>query len=474
MYSFKYAHPEAVGVPSSALMRLLDRLESIDVVHSLMLLRHGRVFMEGVRAPFDSETPHQVFSLSKSFTSVAIGLAREEGRLQLDDRLIDFFPEHAASAHPLMREVRLSDLLSMQSGFRSCVYSRIASAPDGDLVRAYLALVPDGRPGTFFAYNSCATYMLGAVLRRVSGETVREYLMPRLFEPLDIIPGIWESCPRGLNYAGWGLYLRIRDLAKFAQLLLDGGRYEGRQLIPAGYLAEAVKPHADNSANRNPDWRLGYGYQFWRSTYGFRGDGASGQYAVVLPEFDLAIAMNSAAPDMQRILTALWEELIPALSPGALPEAPAEQRELAERLSRLSVAPVAGDVSPQRLRRSFSFAENASGIIGCEVECGEKECALTFRMKDGTVEQLRAGFGYFAFGVFKLTDRAAHPVAASAAWRAGRLVVETFILNGIYRSTYTVDFADGAPEPLKREDLCACFRPPMARLFAIRPCEVSR
>jgi len=464
MYRFRYDTPEALGIPSAALLKFLARLEKIDFVHGLVLMRHGKVAIEGIRRPFAPERPHQLFSVSKSFTSAAIGMARREGLLKLDDKLVDYFPEYAKTAHPRLAKTRLCDLLSMQSGFEACTARRMFASPDGDWVKCYFSLVPEGDPGTFFTYNSGATYMLGAVLHRLTGETLREYLTPRLFEPLEIVPGIWECCPRGLNCGGWGLYLKLSDLAKFAQLLLDGGSYDGRELIPADYLAEASKPHADNSMNTKPDWKLGYGYQFWKSTYGYRCDGAAGQYAVILPEFDLAFASVSATPTMQAILTALWEEVIPALSPSPLPEAPEARAKLLETLDKLAIPAAAGDEPPRRIRRVFEFSPNASGIEACAVDAENDECSLSFRLAGGVTEQLRAGFGKFACSTVKLTDLCAHPTAASAAWRNGKLVIESFILDGIYRSTYSVDFTPGTAEPITREDVCSTFRPPWAPL----------
>ena len=459
MYTFEYDTPEALGIPSGALLKFLRRLEEIDFVHSLVLMRRGKVALEGVRRPYSFDTPHQVFSVSKSFVSAAIGMAQREGKLKITDKLLDYFPEYARTAHPRLAATRLTDLLSMRSGFAACTVRRMLASPDGDWVGTYFSLVPEYDPGTTFAYNSGATYMLSALLHRVTGENVREYLQPRLFEPLGIVPGIWENCPRTINCGGWGLYLRTHDLAKFGQLLLDGGVYDGRELIPADYLAEATKPHADNSMNSKPDWKLGYGYLFWKSTYGFRCDGAAGQYAVVLPEFDMMLATTSAATDMQRILTALWEEVIPHLAPAPLAADPAAHAELLEKIERLAMPVASGNGEPRRVRKVFAFAENAAGITGCAVEAEPEECALSFTLADGRTEQLRAGFGKFAYGTLQLTDRAAHPTAASAKWQDNKLVIESFILDGIYRSTYTVDPAPGVAEPVTRQDLCTTFRP---------------
>ena len=169
-------------------------------------------------------------------------------------------------------------------------------------------------------------------------------------------------------------------------------------------------------------------------------------------------------PNMQAILTALWEEVVPALSPSPLPEAPATQAELRETLERLAVPVATGNEAPRRLRRNFEFSPNACGIVSCAVETERDECALTFRFADGTMEQLRAGFGKFVSGTFKLTDRYPHPTAASAAWQEGKLVIESFILDGIFRSNYTVDFTPGVAEPITRKDLCSTFRHPWETL----------
>lgn len=464
MYTFRHDTPEALGIPSPALKKFLARLEEIDFVHGLVVMRHGKVALAGMRAPYRYDLPHQLFSVSKSFTSAAIGMARREGLLKLDDKLIDYFPEYAKTAHPLMAKTRLTDLLSMQSGFKACTARRMFASPDGDWVKCYFSLVPDGEPGTFFTYNSGATYMLGAVLHKLTGLTIREYLTPRLFEPLEIVPGVWESCPRGLNCGGWGLYLKLRDLAKFAQLLLDGGVYDGKELIPADYLAEATKIHADNSMNQKPDWKLGYCWQFWHSTYGYRCDGAAGQYAVILPEFDLTLTTVSATPNMQAILTALWETVIPALSASPLPEDKAAHSELQRTVENLAIPTAAGNEAPRKLHARFEFADNPDGIVACAVDAEADECALTFRFGNGTMEQLRAGFGKFAYSTLKLTDRFPHPTAASAAWQDGKLVIESFILDGIFRSTYTVDFAPGVAEPITRRDLCSTFRKPWGAL----------
>ena len=229
MQRLERATPESLGIPSGALLNVLERLGGLEYPNSIMVLRHGRVALEAWFAPYGPRVPHQIYSLSKSFTSCAVGLARAEGKLRLEDSLLSFFPEYEdCVTDEKMRCVTLRDLLTMRSGHEECSTKYMFGTQD--YVRGFLSSPLEREPGTWFAYNSGGSYMLASVVRRVTGENVREYLMPRLFEPLGIAPGPWECCPKGTNLGGWGLYLTTEDIARFAQLLLDRGAWAGRQI----------------------------------------------------------------------------------------------------------------------------------------------------------------------------------------------------------------------------------------------------
>jgi hypothetical protein len=459
--------PESVGISSDRLCDLLEHLGRLDSLNSIMVLRHGSVCLEGWWKPYAPHQPHMLFSLSKSFVSASIGIASGEGRLGVTDKLAGFFPEYAERiTDDRIRDMTLHDLLSMTSGHATCATSAMMGDPDHNYVRGFLSSRLDYAPGGHFCYNSAATYMLAAVIRKATGLNVREYLQPRLFDPLGIVPGIWECCPQGTNFGGWGLYLKTEDIAKFANLLLHNGHHNGRQLIPADYLAKATKKQSDNSMNDAPDWKLGYGYQFWRSTFGFRGDGASGQYAIVIPEKDLAIAITSCIDNMQSILTVLWDELIPALGDTPLPENPAGNGRLLAAASNLSMGIMPGTARRPVPRQTFAFRPNPAGIQRLSVEAGNDECALTFHTDRGS-EQLRAGFGCHRVGVFQLTDTMPHPTAASAAWvEDDVLEIQAFCIDGTFRDTYQIRFAD-SEHPLTRTMRCSILRPLMPELTSV-------
>lgn len=465
MNNLPHAAPESVGISSLTLLNMMQKLSKLEYLNSIIILRHGCSVMECWMEPYKRETPHQLFSLSKSFTSCAIGLAQSEGRLKITDKLISFFPEYDSCITDCrMRNVTLKDLLTMRSGHLSCATKYMSGQQD--FIKAYLSSPLDTEPGTCFAYNSGATYMLSAVIKKVTGENTREYLMPRLFEPLQIVPGIWECCPQGINYGGWGLYLKTEDLAKFSQLLLQHGKWQGKQILPADYLSEAISKQSDTSMNETSDWQQGYGYQFWQSLHGYRGDGASGQFAIILEKEDLCIVTTACLIDMQNVLNIFWETLIPHLQSSPLPESPENYNELQKYISNLKIQPPESVITGKSQNKCFYFQENTAGILKCEVAFEEKSCALTFFTKCKT-EQLRAGFGHFEYSTFQLTDRQVHQVAAYAVWKnQNELEIHSFICDGIYRDIWTVNFSDNI-EPIKNQAICNCFRPEKPHLLLI-------
>ena len=309
--------PEAQGVSSSAVLAFVEAADQkIESMNSFMLVRHGHVVAEGWWAPYEAESPHSLYSLSKSFTSTAVGLAIAEGKLSLDDEVLKFFPDDApAEPSKNLKAMRVSDLLRMSTGQQT----EPPRTPEKPWTKTFLAHAVPFKPGTHFLYNTSATYMLSAIVQKVTGATVLDYLKPRLFEPLGIEHPTWESSPQGISAGGYGLSIRTEDIAKFGQLYLQKGEWHGKQLVPAAWVEAATARQTSNGSNPQSDWDQGYGYQFWRSRHGaYRGDGAFGQFCIVLPEQDAVIAITSGVKDMQAVLNLVWEQLLPALKPSTL------------------------------------------------------------------------------------------------------------------------------------------------------------
>jgi CubicO group peptidase (beta-lactamase class C family) len=328
--------PEAQGVSPAAVLAFVEAADKqVDTMHSFMLVRHGHVIAEGWWKPEAADKPHVMHSLSKSFTSTAVGLAVAEGKLSIDDLVLKFFPEEApAEPSAFLKAMRVRDLLTMSTG-----NEKNATLGDSEpWVKTFLAQPVPFKPGTHFLYNSPATHMLSAIVGKVTGQTVADYLKPRLFEPLGIEKYAWGTSPQGNTEGGWGLEVSTEDIAKFGQLYLQKGQWNGKQLVPAAWIAQATSKQVSNGSDPEKDWDQGYGFQFWRCRHGaYRGDGAHGQFCIVLPEQDAVVAITANTRDMQAELNIVWDKLLPAFQKDALPEDAAAQAKLKEKLANLTV-----------------------------------------------------------------------------------------------------------------------------------------
>ncbi len=472
--------PSAQGVDAAGIDAFLDAVEAADGVelHSLMLLRHGQVVAEGWWRPYSPERVHLLYSLSKSFTSAAAGFAVAEGLLDYEASVLSYFPElDAEVSDPRSRQLRVREIAAMASGHLAET-ADTAFATD-DPILAFLRIPPDRDPGTVFAYNQPCTYTLAAIVQRLTGLTLTEYLAPRLFAPLGITEGAWQQRPPGRDIGFSGLHLTTEDIACFGQLLLDDGVRDGRQILPEGWVALATREHVptvdstDEAAvtGSGADWEQGYGLQFWQSRHGYRGDGAYGQFCVVLPEHDLVLASTAAANDMQAILDAAWTHLLPACGKAPATPSSADER-LAVRLATLALpsAPVGhlpSTGSPWD-GAVLRLAEEAGlrGILDIELHprgsTSDEGWALSVRAWDGSVT---APVGVGAWAVTDGNDGAA-PVAVNAGWPdADRVEVDLLLLETPHRLRLTGDLTSATlravwhTEPLGGVSLQSMQRP---------------
>lgn len=426
--------PESQGVSSSEVLGFVEKADkTIDAMHSLIVVRHGHVVAEGWWAPYDAASRHSLYSLSKSFTSTAIGLAVAEGKLSVDDRVLTFFPEDApASPSDNLKAMRISDLLRMSTGHQAEPFlgpllpesktASPASAPTW--TKTFLAQPVPNKPGTHFLYNTPATYMLSAIVQKTMGMTVLDYLKPRLFDPLGIEEPTWGTSPQGISLGGYGLSVRTEDIAKFGQLYLQKGTWQGAQLIPAAWIEAATARQTSNGSNPKSDWEQGYGYQFWRCRNGaFRGDGAFGQYCIVLPEQDAVIAITSSVKDMQVVLNLVWDQLLPALKPAPLTADPKSSETLERTLKGLSLRPQQGSgasgVGATVAGRVYRFPANDRNLEAITLESDGKANAVTLVMKvDGVDQRIPCGQGEWRKGRLAYGQFSEQPAAVSGDWTA--------------------------------------------------------
>jgi len=418
--------PEAAGVSAAGVLRYLDAADAtVNSMHSFMLVRHGKVVAEGWWAPYGRDEPHLLFSLSKSFTSTAVGLAQAEGKLNVYDPVISFFPDDLpADPSKNLQALRVRDLLRMSSGQ---TYEAITPFPFGskeNLARTFLALPVAFKPGTHFVYNTPGTYLCSAIVSKVTGQSVHDYLLPRLFGPLGIGDPTWAASAQGVSFGGFGLSLRTEDIACFGQMLLQRGQWQGRQLVPAAWVDEATARQTSNGGDPAGNWDQGYGYQFWRCPPPgvYRGDGAFGQLCVVMPPYDAVVAVTAGTGDIGNELDLLWKYLLPALKDAPLAADAAADQALTARLAGLSLPLPKGDAAPDpaALGRRFVFPANPQEIGALAVQRAGGGYTVTLRLQ-GRDQILESGRGTWAKGVLETKEDSSGlggkaPVATSGAW----------------------------------------------------------
>lgn len=449
--------PERQGIPSRAILAFVQAADSsIDAMHSVMIVRHGKVVAEGWWAPNDARTPHVLYSLSKSFTSTAVGLAVAEGKLSVDAPVMSFFPTEApASPSANLRALRVRDLLRMSTGQISEAavgFVPDTTLPPGTWVQRFLAHPIPYKPGTHFLYNSPATYMLSAIVQKTTGQEVLDYLQPRLFAPLGIERPTWVTSPEGIDAGAYGLNARTEDIAKLGLLYLRRGEWHGARILPAAWVDSATTRQVSNGSDPSSDWDQGYGFQFWRSRHGYRGDGAFGQYMLVLPEQDAVVAITSGVKDMQAVMNLVWDRLLPAMRAAPLPDDGAAQRALRARLNTLVMrtaigrasSPIAANVSG----RWYTLPANERGIQAIALDLTSPVPALLVRSATG---ETRTPFGSgswvrseagFTNGMERFLAVPPHPaVAASGAWTTDSVFTLKLVTIGTpYYSTMTFGF----------------------------------
>lgn len=345
--------PEREGVSATAISQFLEAAaQGKTEFHSFIFVRHGKVVAEGWWNPYAPNLKHTLYSTSKSFTAAAVGFALTEGKLKLTDRVVSFFPDDLPSpVPPFLAELTVKDALMMSDGQQPD--PTVSVVTDSNWARKFLATPILHEPGTTFLYNSAGTYMLAAIVQKVTGQTVLDYLKPRLFEPLNITGEDWETSPQGVNTGGWGLRLTTEDMAKFGQLYLQGGRWKGKQLLPASWVKEATtmkimqEPDAPQSKKDSSDWLQGYCYQMWRCRHnGVRADGAFGQFIIMLPDEDAVIAIQAETADMQAEINLVWQYLLPSMHSGMLAADPDADAKLKKQLAALRLLPPPQTATP--------------------------------------------------------------------------------------------------------------------------------
>lgn len=386
--SLPHSMPELQGVSAKDISAFVEAAsKSKTEFHSFMLLRHGKVIAEGWWNPYRPNLKHTLYSCSKSFTATAIGFAVGEKKLSLDDKVISFFPNDLPDTiSPYLSHLTVKDALMMSDGQEPDPTPLVGK--DSNWIKAFLATPIQHEPGSVFLYNSLGTYMLSAIVQKATGQKTIDYLTPRLFAPLGISGIDWETDTKGINTGGWGLRLKTEDMAKFAQLFLQGGKWNGKQIISAEWVKEAgtmkimQDPSAPQSKKDSSDWLQGYCYQMWRCrNNAYRGDGAFGQYMIVMPDQDAALAITAETADMQAEINLVWQYLLPAFKGKSLPADTRADAALASQLKALSLpVPAANnnDNESSLNSKTFTLDSNKLNLKEMSFHFADGVCSVGF------------------------------------------------------------------------------------------------
>jgi len=339
-----FATPESVGIPSEAIAKFIRTIQEQQLcVHSTLIFRRGKLVAEGYAKPWHVDRKHRMYSISKSFTALGIGLLLDEGKISLDDPIVKFYPEYVPGpVHPFIAEATIRDMLTMRD-------------PHDHTLRGladWFSTPPTHPPGTVFMYNTTCTNLLCGIIEKLSGVTLMEYLYPRLLEPIGFTPncicikGNW-----GYSWSGSGIICTPRDLARVAMVCMNGGRWGDKQLISEAYIKEATSRQADNSlTGRDAERWAGYGYQIWRTrNNGFAFWGMGSQFAICLPDEELMMITTGDTQGIDTaegtIIRAFWETVYASMEKDALPENTKAQTDLKELLDNMALTVQPGEAS---------------------------------------------------------------------------------------------------------------------------------
>ena len=384
--------PEEQGVPSKALVALFDSLHALPLtdMHAVVVMRHGKVIGEMYPKPYAPEYRHTIYSCSKTFVGIAVGLAIEDNRLRLDDRVAAFFPELLPdSVSKDLADMTVRHLLTMASGVKPDWNMRSRGK---EWIRTFLSK-PVKEPGTQYAYDSMVSYMLAAVVQKVTGKKLTEYLQERVFTPMNVTEWAWEESPEGVNTGGWGVHIQPESLAKFGQLILNEGSWEGKQLVPAEWIREMCKKHRETG-------REVYGYHIWHCgghDGAVRADGALGQYVISVLDKDMVVVMTEATlgngRDQRRLI---WDVLLPHIQDEPLPANKKDYQKLLKKQDSYKLAEVKGKASSAFAsnweNKTIELSKNTFGWKSLKLNFGKKQVTMTVTETSGKSYELPFGY----------------------------------------------------------------------------------
>jgi len=433
--------PAVAGVSSRSIAALLDRLQAQSVeCHSLMVVRHGHVIAEGWWAPYSPERPHLLYSLTKSFTAIAVGLAVTDGLLSLDDRVVDVLPDHVPSGVSEQgRRITVHHLLSMTAGHATDSLDAAWRLEPGDLTKGFLGVPFTESEGTRHVYDNATTYVLARMVERVADRSLPDLLDERLFQPMGIDHAEWDRVASGAAFGFHGLHLKTEAVAAFGQLLLSEGAWRGQQLIPVDWVRLATSRHVETLQSAgdplDADSSSGYGYGFWMSRGGYRGEGAFEQLCMVYPEHDLLVTVTAGDGPHGATVGAIRDCLLPGVGN---PASARDDDDLAERLQGLSFAPVPGSADPSRSATAKIDASAGGSALPAATSVIIEPVDGGWHLRLGPSIEVAVGHGDW-----RESSPLGRPVLAAGAWQEDTFVADLYPITTPHRVRLLVHAGEG-------------------------------
>lgn len=450
-FEFNTCEPEEVGVDSAAIAAFQAEMREKNIRHQgYIIYKDGKIAAASVAAPYRITDKRHVYSVSKSLTSTAIGIAVEEGLLSVEDSVISFFPDELPdTVSENLAKMKVKHILSMNTGHRSDTFLAVATEKS-DWVKKFLSIEVEYEPGTHFAYNTTATYMLSAIITKLTGMRMTDYLRTRLFNPLGIKDVVWSESPEGIDFGGWGIHISMEDMLKLGVLYLNKGMWNGKRILSEEWVCKATSPISDSSSRGEPDWASGYGYQMWMNKNGgFRFDGAHGQFVIVSPDKNCVTVLISEingiiAGSVGKYLDIYWDKIYSKIS-----DKPIEKKPHGD----IGVKPVLPlpSGSADIAKRIVKLAENPFGITRLDISPAENGMALTVFGEYRHAAEIFCGFGEWEYT--RVDHNPIHPypqmlddgevgltaeIAAAYAMSDGKLTVSLVFVTSPHGMTLTL------------------------------------
>lgn len=459
--SFEHRSPESQGVSSQGILDFIQVANQSDLEwHSFMILRHGYVIAEGWWEPFKPYFKHRLYSLSKSFCSIAVGMMIDEGKLTLEDKVVSFFPEFLPeNVTPYLQQMDIRTLLTMTTGHGTDSFDKMLETSGMSWISIFLEQAVDHEPGRKFVYDTGATYMLSAIIQYITGESLEDYLRSRLFEPLGITDFVWKKSPEDITIGGVGLQLTTESIARFGQLLLQKGKWNEKQIIPEGWINEATRKQTPSHPG-DSEWSQGYGFHFWqcKEASAYRADGAYGQFCIIMPRYDAVIVVTSESKNMTKSMEVIFDHLLPSFSYVPLEENYASQEMLRRITSQLQIPIPKGikysQISNHISSKSFAIQENEFGLEKIQFHFSPNKCRIEFISKNHQYS-ITAGLEKWylnnrdhvnPFPIFYRTSLPSK-IAATATWIHPYIFqVNTKFIESIHGDKYICRFIDDTIE----------------------------